>query len=99
MGNWSLSKYQPKCHGSMTAGAILPSASRELSPVAEHAVSDEYSPELSKSNAPLHSDEPFNPDDSGLGPSIDGKEADAINEADIQAFLLTDKGHDGSRWT
>ncbi|KAF3037702.1 hypothetical protein E8E11_000079 [Didymella keratinophila] len=95
-GNWSRSKYQPKGYRLMDAGPVLPIASSELSPVAEHAVSVEHSKELFMSNESLLNAEPFNSDDSNLSSSIHDKEADAINEADIQAHLLTQKSHDSS---
>jgi hypothetical protein len=95
-GNWSRSKYQPKGHHLMNVGVDLPSASIKLSPVMEHAVSVEHSPELSKPKKSLPDAEPFNFADSGLGSSIDGKEADASSRADIQAYLLTEESHHSS---
>jgi hypothetical protein len=96
VGSWLRSKYESKGHGSTIAGAILPSTSHELIPVAEHAVSNEDSPELSKLYELLLNAGPFISDDSGLGPPIDSEEADAIDEADIPAILLTKENHDSS---
>lgn len=97
IGDWSRSKYQPKGHGSMTADADFASDASELPAVVERAVLIGDLAELPMSNVPLPAAaEPFNSDDSGVGSSIDGKEADAFDEADIQAHLLSEQSYNSN---